>query len=272
MQLCRAAGRGYHRLVLRVIEVSAAGTVIGGEELAHKRPGRVLHWVDVQGQTIADMERLRDEFGLHPLAVEDCLSFDQRPKVNDYPEHLFLVIHGFTCPSGDPSEVEIHELHCFLLENTVITVHERSIPALDDVYRRAERDHVIELVLEAGTEVVVAVELIDAHAEEVELAGAAVAVGALDGVRDAVADGARLVGLGEPADLHPLAELEEARLAHVVIVDVDQGDPRAVLARRDPGDTDQRGRDDRRPRLSPTFRLMTLPARVTAGSPLSGFR
>ncbi len=142
MQLCGAVGGGYHRLVLRVIEVSAAGMVVaGGDELARKHDAGVLRWIDVQGQTIAEMEKLKNEFGLHPLAVEDCLSFDQRPKVNDYPEHLFLVIHGFTCPSGDPSEVEIHELHCFLLDRTVITVHERAIPALEDVYRRAERDH-----------------------------------------------------------------------------------------------------------------------------------
>jgi len=128
--------------VIRVLEVGPGGIRQGGEELAVARDPGLLRWIDMQGQTIADMERLKNEFRLHPLAVDDCLSFDQRPKINDYPEHLFLVIHGFTCPGGDPAEVEVHELHCFLLERTVITVHERVIPALDDVYRRAEKDHV----------------------------------------------------------------------------------------------------------------------------------
>src|SRR5262247_601111 len=49
-------------------------------------------WIDVQG--LADLNLLRtlgDKLGLHPLALEDVVSLGQRPKIEDYDSHLFVI-------------------------------------------------------------------------------------------------------------------------------------------------------------------------------------
>jgi magnesium transporter len=114
-------------------------------------------WIDVTAQTPEEMERLGQGFGFHPLTLEDCLHFDQRPKVEEYanPElYLFLVIHTFRAqPGGAPEEttllspgralidgvgaIEPLELHAFLGSSYLVTVHQEPIPALDVVWRRA---------------------------------------------------------------------------------------------------------------------------------------
>src|ERR1700753_4299162 len=53
-------------------------------------------WRDPQAPQLAEMQR---EFDLHPLAVEDARSGHQRPKIEEYGESLFAVVH--TVEPGD---------------------------------------------------------------------------------------------------------------------------------------------------------------------------
>jgi len=56
-------------------------------------PGRhesVTIWLDLHAPDRDDLAVLSEEFGLHPLAVEDALDHSQRPKLDRYPSHLFL--------------------------------------------------------------------------------------------------------------------------------------------------------------------------------------
>ena len=66
----------------------------GSDRVAPPPPG-VLRWVDLRGDDAAHLELLRQRFDFHPLAIEDCAHLDQRPKLEEYPDHLFLVIQGF---------------------------------------------------------------------------------------------------------------------------------------------------------------------------------
>ena len=55
------------------------------------RPG--ISWIDVNGLSdVVTLERLRERLGLHPLALEDVLNVGQRPKVDDYEDHAFVVL------------------------------------------------------------------------------------------------------------------------------------------------------------------------------------
>src|SRR5262245_30784459 len=61
------------------------------EALSIRPDGGVL-WIDVQG--LGDLNLLQglgERFGLHPLALEDVVSVTQRPKVEDYDTHLFII-------------------------------------------------------------------------------------------------------------------------------------------------------------------------------------
>lgn len=58
----------------------------------HIETGQGLVWVELRGIDLAMVRRLEKELHLHELAVEDALSARQRPKVEDYPGGLFLVL------------------------------------------------------------------------------------------------------------------------------------------------------------------------------------
>ncbi|NMO16720.1 magnesium/cobalt transporter CorA [Pyxidicoccus fallax] len=109
----------------------------GGEELLAEE-GR--KWIDVQQPTEEVLLRLAERFGLHKLAVEDCLHLDQRPKLEEYPNHQFIVLQGFTAASKDVCDLTLHEHHFFLASDWLISVHEFPFAGLDAVMRRVRDD------------------------------------------------------------------------------------------------------------------------------------
>jgi magnesium transporter len=87
------------------------------------------------------MNRLQETFDLHRLEVEDCLHFDQRPKLEDYPGHQFIVIQGFsTEQSSELTEPKIHEMHAFLGKDWLLTVHDWVHPSVSLAIDRVQND------------------------------------------------------------------------------------------------------------------------------------
>jgi len=112
------------------------GVQTGGDELLSATGTK---WVDVEQPDEALMNRLGERFGLHRLAIEDCLNLDQRPKLEDYPGHQFMVMQGFCAVDGkDPSHVVLHEMHTFLGPDWIITVHEKPHPAIAKTIERVK--------------------------------------------------------------------------------------------------------------------------------------
>ncbi len=125
--------------MIRVTHLSDDGkSLVTGDERLLDHPG--LKWVDVEGPTEAVLMPLAERFGLHKLAVEDCLHLDQRPKLEEYPNHLFIVLHGFSCAASDAADLTLHELHFLLGRDFVITVRERPNDAIATALRRFEPD------------------------------------------------------------------------------------------------------------------------------------
>ena len=50
-------------------------------------------WVDVRQPSEPEIDWLAENYAFHPLALEDCLSHAQMPKIDDYNTYLFLVLH-----------------------------------------------------------------------------------------------------------------------------------------------------------------------------------
>ncbi|AEV87625.1 magnesium transporter CorA [Actinoplanes sp. SE50] len=96
-------------------------------------PGAVA-WLDLLEPSAEDLAAVADEYGLHPLAVEDALAEHERPKLDRYPDHLFLNVYAVAVPDaeGRPSKVEIS---AFVTERVLITVHKGK----GDVDRLTER-------------------------------------------------------------------------------------------------------------------------------------
>ncbi len=145
--------------------------------LAVRRPmaGEAL-WIDLCAQDAASMHELQERFGFHPLAIEDCLHLDQRPKLEEYGDAIFVVTHAFTCPGGNPAELDLTEVHCFLGERFLVTVHDRPLVALETVWQRAKAD---ARLARGGTDFLlhqVLDEMVDAHFPLIDLVGEAVDV------------------------------------------------------------------------------------------------
>ena len=60
--------------------------------------GQVV-WIDLEKPTEAELEAVGKLYGLHHLAIEDCLHPGQRPKLEPYEGHVFLVFHHPTYDS-----------------------------------------------------------------------------------------------------------------------------------------------------------------------------
>jgi magnesium transporter len=128
--------------MFRVLEVGPTGrvAVLEGAEHAAPPPAGVLRWIDLTGQEETQLDFLGQRFDFHPLALEDCAHFDQRPKLEEYRDCLFLVTQGFVCRDPHVRTLDLHELHTFLGERFIVTVHLRPIAALDKVWQRASGD------------------------------------------------------------------------------------------------------------------------------------
>jgi Mg2+ and Co2+ transporter CorA len=64
------------------------------EAVAELLAGGSFFWLDLDRPGASDFEVLRDAFGFHPLAVEDSEHFEQRAKIDDYDDFVFLVVYG----------------------------------------------------------------------------------------------------------------------------------------------------------------------------------
>jgi Mg2+ and Co2+ transporter CorA len=97
-------------------------------------------WLDLDQPDAHDFEILREVFGFHPLAVEDSEHFDQRAKIEDYDDFVFLVFYG-----ASPDEDRLVEVHCFYSERFLVTVHRDDCPAFAEIRRRYQkRDEAID--------------------------------------------------------------------------------------------------------------------------------
>jgi magnesium transporter len=100
------------------------------------RPGCFV-WVALKDATDAELEQLREEFDLHPLAVEDARHGHQRPKIEEYGDQLFVVLHTVEV-AGD--ELHVGEVDVFVGRNFVLSVRQRTERGFQEVRARVERE------------------------------------------------------------------------------------------------------------------------------------
>ncbi|HVM11855.1 MAG TPA: magnesium/cobalt transporter CorA [Actinomycetota bacterium] len=88
-----------------------------------------LIWLDAADPTDEELRLIEEEFGLHPLAVEDARHRNQRPKLESYEAYDFLVAHEVTF---DGVEVANAELHAFVAPRFLVTLR---FPPVGDLRR-----------------------------------------------------------------------------------------------------------------------------------------
>ncbi|MGE5580537.1 MAG: magnesium/cobalt transporter CorA [Bacillota bacterium] len=93
-------------------------------------------WVDMEAPNGEEVSLLADVFHFHPLAIEDCLSGLQRPKIDEYPGHLFLVVHSVSVET-ESGLYRPAEFNIFIAREFIVTFHaeeNRSLNRLREEY------------------------------------------------------------------------------------------------------------------------------------------
>jgi len=94
-------------------------------------------WVALKDPEPSELQAMKQEFGLHPLAVEDAQHGHQRPKIDEFDQSLFVVLHMIE-RRGD--ELLVGEVAIFVGANYVLSVRSRAERGFTDVRARCEHE------------------------------------------------------------------------------------------------------------------------------------
>ncbi len=78
-------------------------------------------WADLRLPDQDDLHQIAEELGLAPLAVEDAVASQERPKLDRYPTHLFLSTYAMSLVADQP--LHLTQVSAFVLPQALVTVH-----------------------------------------------------------------------------------------------------------------------------------------------------
>jgi len=94
-------------------------------------------WVALLERDPATLEQMQAQFDLHPLAVEDAQNGHQRPKVEDYGDSLFVVLHLLEPEEGS---LRVGEVNVFAGPNYILTIRSHAEKGFQSVRARCEAE------------------------------------------------------------------------------------------------------------------------------------
>jgi magnesium transporter len=124
--------------MLRSLAIGSARPPIwvDGDADVNPPPKGERRWIDVVAPTPQELDWLRERFDLHPVAIDSCLKVDQRPKLEEYRQQLFVVLHKLVVPPTPDEPLAGLELHAFLGEGYLITIQDAELPEVAAVKER----------------------------------------------------------------------------------------------------------------------------------------
>ena len=128
-------------------------------------------WLDISDPASEEVDLVAHELELHPLAVEDARHGHQRPKIDQYETHYFIVFYALE--ARGPGVVDYHEVAIFVAANTIVTVHKGDFTARQAVEKRFVEGRIPTsgLLLHALLDTMVDqyFEVVDEYGERIEL-------------------------------------------------------------------------------------------------------
>lgn len=91
-------------------------------------------WIDIENASKEDLTFLAENCEFHPLAIEDCINRNQRPKFEDYEDHAFIVLHSFHYEMS--KSLVARETHVFFNQNFIVSVHKQKEGLIDNLWNR----------------------------------------------------------------------------------------------------------------------------------------
>jgi len=110
------------------------------EESRAYQPTRATFWLNVHGLHDAEvLAEIGRRFNLHPLVLEDILNTDQRPKLDDYGDYLYLVTRFFDYDAASMS-LSTDQVSIIVGRNFVLSFQERPTGCFDPIRERLRSD------------------------------------------------------------------------------------------------------------------------------------
>lgn len=105
-----------------------------------KKKSNKIQWLNIDGlHQIEVIEQVGKLFNIHPLVLEDILNTDQRPKIENYGNFLYLVVKMLTFDDSE-STVQSEQVSFVLVEGVVITFQEIPGDVFDPIRERLRND------------------------------------------------------------------------------------------------------------------------------------
>jgi len=98
-----------------------------------------LTWIDIEHPTEKETEYLAQHYPFHPLDLDDCLSRIQRPKIDEYKDYLFLVLH-FPVFNKEARVTTPSQVSVFIGQDYLITLHKGELKPLVKLFRECQID------------------------------------------------------------------------------------------------------------------------------------
>jgi len=95
-------------------------------------------WTNIEKPTPEDIEVLRRNYNFHPLDLEDCLSKIERPKIDEYEDYLFIVMH-FPVYDPDQHVSRPSEADFFIGSGYLVTVHDGILGPIYQLFDDCQR-------------------------------------------------------------------------------------------------------------------------------------
>jgi len=110
-----------------------------------------IRWIYIESPRTADRDWLEEHFDFHPLDYEDVYSRNQRPKLDQYDDYVFIVLH-FPLFDKDTGRILTAELDLFLGPDFLITLPNIPLPPLAAMFERyREKEDLREATFSKGS-------------------------------------------------------------------------------------------------------------------------
>ena len=125
----------------RLRRTERAGSLVAAAPSPPAKPnvevvqGAGLRWVNIERPTPLEWGWLQEHFDFHALDLEDVLSRNQRPKIDEYPDYLFIVLH---LPVFDRTvgRLNVGELDMFVGRDFVVTIPNQPLQPVEYLFER----------------------------------------------------------------------------------------------------------------------------------------
>ncbi len=97
-----------------------------------------LRWVNIESPSPLECAWLEEQFGFHALDLEDVLSRNQRPKIDEYPDYLFIVLH-FPVFDRAVGRLNAGELDIFVGPDYLVTIPNQPLQPVQYLFERCRQ-------------------------------------------------------------------------------------------------------------------------------------